>query len=125
MPAIIETGMNLYEANKQLLANEPVLDPIQRNQKIKELADNLNLADHFYMMLCRERSDYTIFNFNSSRNIERFKSDLAECLGNRGETLAIDKKGDEVWEIWIRDPATKEVFMYLFFNYDQGVLAYE
>ena len=62
---------------------------------------------------------YTVF------IIETFEGSLDEfrpTLLNRGQVLSIDKQEDENYEIWIRDPETKENFVYYLFDYSFGII---
>lgn len=128
MSILLDSGMNLYDANKQLLANEKPLDPIIKSKKIHNIADTINKKtgkESFYMLLCRERNDYTLFNFRNPQDYSDFINDFNECLYNRGEVLAIDKQESGAWEIWLRDIETEEIVVYYFFDYNLGVLIYE
>ena len=128
MSILLDSGMNLYDANKQLLANEKPLDPIIKSKKIHNIADMINKnteKERFYMLLCRERNDYTLFNFRNPQDYSDFINDFNECLYNRGEVLAIDKQESGAWEIWLRDIETEEIVVYYFFDYNLGVLIYE
>ena len=128
MSILLDSGMNLYDANKQLLANEKPLDPIIKSKKLHNIADMINKnteKESFYMLLCRERNDYTLFNFRNPQTYSDFINDFNECLHNRGEVLAIDKQESGAWEIWLRDIETEEIVVYYFFDYNLGVLIYE
>ena len=128
MSILLDSGMNLYDANKQLLANEKPLDPIIKSKKIHNIANMINKnteKESFYMLLCRERNDYTLFNFRNLQDYSDFINDFNECLRNRGEVLAIDEQESGAWEIWLRDTETEEIVVYYFFDYNLGVLIYE
>ena len=128
MSILLDSGMNLYDANKQLLANEKPLDPIIKSKKLHNIADMINKnteKESFYMLLCRERNDYTLFNFRNLQDYSDFINDFNECLYNRGEVLAIDKQESGAWEIWLRDIETEEIVVYYFFDCNLGVLIYE
>ena len=128
MSILLDSGMNLYDANKQLLANEKPLDPMIKSKKIHNIADMINKKtekESFYMLLCRERNDYTLFNFRNPQDYSDFINDFNECLYNRGEVLAIDEQESGAWEIWLRDTETEEIVVYYFFDYNLGVLIYE
>lgn len=124
--AEIELG-NLYDINKELMKNEPVLDPILFNRKIGDIADDmLRFCDyqdlHYWMLLCHERRDYTIFNIISSEEVESIAFELGPTLRNRGKILSIDQKEEKAWEIWIREEQEDENFVYYLFNYDDAVI---
>lgn len=116
----------VYEVNKKLsLENDKPLDPIALNLKIKEIAEKMLVGD-FWMLLCNERRDYTIFDVKKG-NQKETEPALRETLQNRGDVVTIfwnDKY--QAWEIWVRDvnPLTteKEDYMYLFFDYSSAIV---
>jgi hypothetical protein len=116
----------VYEVNKKLsLENDKPLDPIALNLKIKEIAEKMSVGD-FWMLLCNERRDYTIFDVKKG-NQKETEPALRETLQNRGDVVTIfwnDKY--QAWEIWVRDinPLTteKEDYMYLFFDYSSAIV---
>ena len=118
--ADIDLGMNLYEFNQMGMANEPPLDIIALQVKTREMIEDLySTKNPYWMLLCRERNDYTVFIMIT---IEGTVEEMLETLKNRGQVLSIDKQKDGNYEIWIRDPDTKENFVYYFFNYEFGIV---
>ena len=116
----IDTGLSMYDINKNLMAQEKPLDPIATNRAVKDAADGVLASfKRYWMLLCRERSDYTVFIINSSKNLE---NELKETLLNRGQLLDITQQEDGNFEIWIRDPETKENFVYYLFDYSFGII---
>lgn len=118
---------NLYDFNKEAMKNEKPLDPIQFNLKTNEIAEEMwnEMEDYgrqYWMLLCHERRDYTLFNILGSVDTEPIIKELRPTLTNRGLILAADRQSDGAWEIWIRDPETDENFAYYFFQYDKGVI---
>ena len=116
--------MNLYDANKQLMENEPPMDPIMFNKKTYECAQKM-IDGKYWMLLCHERRDYTVFNLQGKMTVRDINKDIIECLKNRGIVLAIDEQSDGNYEIWIRDKKTKDNVIYYLFNYEFGVIEYE
>ena len=115
----IDTGVSMYEINKNLMAEDKPLDPIMINKVVKSTAKEiLSSFKKYWMLLCRERNDYTVFIINGY-NLEK---ELKETLLNRGYLLSIDKQDDGNFEIWIRDSITKENFVYYLFDYTFGVI---
>lgn len=113
-------GANLYEVNKQLSANEKLLTESRRQMRKNQIRlwfrDNV---DHYAMLLCHERRDYTVFNIQVSP--ADAADILYECLDNRGGIVSIDKTSDGVaWEIWVR--IDEEDYCYYLFNYDAAVI---
>lgn len=116
----IDTGLSLYEINKNLMKEEKPLDPIATNIKITETADSMLASfKKYWMLLSNERKDYTVFILNNSKNLSK---ELKETILNRGILLSIDKQKDGNFEIWIRDPETEENYIYYLFDYTFGVI---
>ena len=93
----------LYDINKNIiLNNETKLSEGTLNSK-KEIIKNFltNTKNFYYMLLCNERKDYTVFDFHMCGNVTNEKRmDCAnclvdECLTNRGEIRAIDLTEDK------------------------------
>lgn len=112
----------LYDFNKEAMKNEKPLDPIQFNLKVNEVAVELQEREaQYWMLLCHERRDYTIFNIIACQNHKDIEFELKPTLLNRGNIISIDKQPDENWEIWIRDDSD-ENFVYYLFPYDNGII---
>lgn len=122
--ADIDLGMNLYEFNKLAMKEFKILDPIILNKKISEIAsymmDNCNTS--WYMLLCHDRRDYTVFHMTDNKNLEQLNRDLKDTLTNRGKILDITQLKDKNFEIWIRDDVTDENFVYYLFDYQYGII---
>lgn len=116
----IDTGLSMYEINKNLMKEEKPLDPIAINIAIKKAADGiLSSFKKYWMLLCRERNDYTVFIITGSNKLE---DELKETILNRGKLLDISQQEDGNFEIWIRDPETEENFVYYLFDYTFGII---
>ena len=78
----------------------------------------------YYMLLNKERSDFTLFNLGDRDGIEMNRivyTELKECIQNRGDIIAAGKTDDEnAYEIWIS--INGEAFIYYLFPYDLGVI---
>ena len=118
----IDLGMNLYDFNKQAMSQIEALDPIEFNRITEEIADIMfsnkekKLA---WMLLSNERKDYTVF---IPLTKEGTLKELRPTLRNRGIITDITKREDGNYEIWIRDPETKENFVYYLFDYTFGLI---
>ena len=111
---------NLYDLNKSAMQNEKALSSSALRNKLNEVKNHL-FTKGYFMLLCNERRDYTVFNIKANENISIAKVDLKECLMNRGEILSIDKAEDGIaYEIWMRIEG--EIFVYYLFPYDMGVI---
>lgn len=112
-----------YEINKNLVKKyEKVLtdEELQNKKDIVDKFTNDN-NNHYHMMLCHDRRDYTVFHTNSSVN--SVYSELLECLKNRGKIYAIDITKDEgAIEIWLE--IEEDMYCYYFFPYDSAIVEY-
>lgn len=115
---VVDTGMTLYEFNKQAMNQFNSLDPIQFNLKTEEMINDLSKCKYL-MLLNAERKDYTIFRILSAEGTVK---ELRPTLQNRGLILSIDKQENGAYEIWIRDDITKENFAYYLFDYSGAVI---
>lgn len=115
---------NMYEVNKQLMKYET---PITEEEIINRKNDITNWLfetdNKYYMLLCHEKRDYTIFAVQSEMGAEDIADILIdECIYNRGDLVAIDKvPNEEVYEIWIKD-LSDEYNCYYFFPYGEAVI---
>lgn len=122
----IEFG-TLYDINKNIVKqNEVKLSEGLLNSKKEIIKNFLNTQNHFYyMLLCNERKDYSIFDFKDfktpTRCMDCAKCLVDECLKNRGEIRGIDLTKDKTAiEIWMI--IDDEAYVYYFFPYDNGVI---
>lgn len=121
----------LYDVNKNLIQNAiKALDETALNSK-KEIIKNFlrKTNNNYYMLLCNERKDYTIFTIgnieNKEQKIEKLPFVLIdECLKNRGEIRVIELTEDrDAIEVWIS--VNDESFAYYFFPYDSAIINME
>ena len=123
-PSELSMG-TLYDMNKSIINQIPALSKTKLQELIKEIGyDFWHRDNKYYMLLCRECNDYTIFRFSEKtlETAEVFNTDFYECLTNRGETISIERKDGGAYEIWIR--FNNESYCYYLFEYDMGVLEY-
>ena len=112
----------LYEINQSAVAAEK---PLTRTELKKALRDInqffYNHNDNYFMLLCRERYDFTLFNlkYKEQFSMRRLMNDFEECLTNRGEVISIEEVPD-AFEIWIK--IDDKAFAYYLFSYDTGVI---
>ena len=117
--------------NKNIIQQLPVLSVRDLSEKITDLSLSLHERYQYYMLLNKETSDYTLFNFaNKSQKCIEFRNDLAECLLNRGNVVSVERApGEDAYEIWLKthpydDSEEEQVLCFYFFPYDLGVLEY-
>lgn len=120
----IDVGMGtLYDVNKQLNLNEKILTRTEIKKVLREVKDYFRKhKDKYFMLLCKEKSDYTLFNFNNKNDISLQSAikDLQECLENRGQIISIEPDGEYALEIWLK--VDDDTFLYYIFPYDIGVI---
>lgn len=117
----------LYDLNKKLVQdNEIKLSDAILNSK-KEIIKNfiIDKNNYYYMLLCNERKDYTIFHWRNICNSEDAKEIstilVNECLFNRGEIRGIDlTKNKDAIEIWMSIEG--DSYVYYFFPYDSAII---
>lgn len=117
--AEIDLGMTLYDFNKEGMKQEKLLDAITLNRKVADMVKDIAARSKYWMLLSNERKDYTIFIILTT---EGTYNEMMPTLRNRGDVLSIDKQEDGNYEIWIRDPDTKENFVYYLFDYTYGII---
>lgn len=116
--------MNQYDLNRQQMANcNPIPLPLL-TQETGNVAGWFGSNDEFkyFMLLCRERNDYTIFNV-IEHNYSEAALGLFECLTFRGQTLAIDYNHDaQYYEIWVKCFDEELPSMYVLFPCNDFVI---
>lgn len=116
-----------YEMNKDLIKRyekELSLEKLKSKKEmyLKYLNDN---TGNYYMLLCNDRKDYTVFHLKYNDEViksEDFSfNELLECLINRGKVYGFDRTEDNAAiEIWLM--IDNEIYCYYFFNYDNAVI---
>lgn len=109
----------LYDFNKQGMAQLNPLDPIDFNRRTSDMVKDIFERSKYWMLLSNERKDYTVFILLTE---EGTLKELRPTLQNRGKVIDITKQPDNNYEIWIRDPATDENFVYYLFDYSFGII---
>lgn len=117
----------LYDMNKNIVQNSEIkLSEGALNSK-KEIVKNFvnKTNNYYYMLLCNERKDYTIFHIdnicNDKKPMELSLCLIDECLVNRGEIRGIDlTKDNDAIEIWLSIEG--ESYAYYFFPYDAAIV---
>ena len=123
--ANIELG-NLYDFNKSAMSQFKPMDMIAFNKATLDIAQEMREAAeknnrHYWMLLCHERRDYTLFNIIAAELANSIVNELRPTLSNRGDIIDIEKQEDGAYEIWVRDNEN-ENFAYYLFPYDNGVI---
>ena len=127
--ADVDMGLNVYEFNKNIMKQLPVMeeDRIQKvKETLKEYLENTP-AEQYLMLLCREKNDYTLFNFYDQWNEYDFSNDVIECFENREVGIVNVEVIDNgiAMEIWVKRPGQMEdADLYYLFPADQMVIEY-
>ena len=116
----------LYDINKVAIEKEGALNRPTFLNKIKEVEkyfrEKTTTKNHYFMLLCNELKDYTVFNFMSNNFIQAAE-DVRECLINRGKVYSIERTEDNIaMEIWIKYEDDDELHCWYLFPYDNGVI---
>ena len=122
----IEMG-TLYEMNRNVAVAQKELSRTELKKGLREIKYFfLENSNKYFMLLCREKYDFTLFNLKHKRDfsIHKIIQDLEECLSNRGQILSIDlTDAKDAFEIWIK--IGNEAYVYYLFPYDIGVIEEE
>lgn len=123
---------NLYDINRQLMEKEPKIssDELQLAKEKLRAWISRRFEQKYFMLLCHELRDYTLFNLDKTDcwklakpdSVLHAADDIIECMQNRGELLIVDEQEDEAWELWIRN--ADGCFVYYLFPYGAAVLEY-
>ena len=122
---------NLYDMNKQFMDQEPSMTKEALEEAQKGLSNWFfeRIEQKYFMLLCHEQRDYTIFNLDGLRigSTDKEKSitaayDVVDCMRNRGAILAITLQEDGAYELWMRNE--EGCFAYYLFPYGPAVLEY-
>ena len=116
MGTLYDLNKSIVEKNIDALSEEDMKN--KKNLIIKFLEDTDN---YYYMLLCNDRKDYTVFH-HLDTNIECLQDVLIdECLPNRGCTKSIElTKNNDAIEIWISIDG--DSYCYYFFPYDEAII---
>ena len=124
--AEVDMGLNLYEYNKMIIKQLPVIEDLSKVEKtIWEFWENAPF-DSYLMLFCREKNDYTLFNFNGNE-ASNFVNDIFECFTNRGVGIVNVEVIDNGFalEIWVKKPGQMEdADLYYLFPADEMVIEY-
>lgn len=118
-----------YEFSKDMVKQLPNLTEGQLNSK-KEIVKNFlrKSLNNYYMLLCNEQKDYTVFRITNNEEKDRDEQKqevvnilIDECLLNRGGIRGIDlTEQQDAVEIWLY--IDEEAYVYYFFPYDEAVI---
>ena len=117
----IDTEITLYDANKQIMCKQPILDMDKVEKGIENVVFWLSgQHDDYFMLLCHERRDYTLINFIGTRkNFLKAGEEVKETLWNRGDILDIGFE-EGIVTLWVL--IDEDAFLYHLFPFNMGVI---
>lgn len=125
--AEVDMGATIYDFNKNIMKQLPVIEDLAGvKETLYEYIENPS-ANQYLMMYCRERSDYTLFNFAHNWDREMFVEDVLECVRNRGFGIVNCEIVDDgvAIELWVKSPGQmEEAYLYYIFPADEMVIEY-
>jgi hypothetical protein len=117
--------MNLYDLNKNVISQLNPLTPGEITMKMSLIRDYYNQANNIYhMLLCKDFSYYTIFNYDSMLSFPDFPSAICTIITELGEVYSIELLEDGAMEIWIKPTGEESPYAFYLFPYDAGVVYY-
>lgn len=117
-----DTGMTLYDINKNIISQAPYLDKAQIKDRIK-LIDNFvsSIGSSYFMLLLNELKYYTVF-VKSDKHPTTCGEEVIECLKSFEckikDIILLEDNG--AIEIWIEKD--EEIYAMYFFNYEGGIV---
>ena len=127
--ADVDMNFTVYDYNKNIMKQWPVLEGEGLENVKKEFRNYLENtpAEQYLMMLCREKNDYTLFNFYDTWDDAQFADDVIECFENRGVGIVNAEVIDNgvAMEVWVKRPGQMEdANLYYIFPADNMVIEY-
>lgn len=116
-------GGTLYQMNKQVVKQTTTYTKDELKEKVNSQVIPFfkKCGAEYYMMLCHEQRDYTVFRLTTGNPTQQTAKDVFECLFNRGKTYSIEPTQDgAALEIWIK--INSQPYCYYLFSYNEGVL---
>ena len=110
-PIKIEGGMTVYDVNKAVILQMPSKITSAELEPCKKLLRSFKKLGYF-MLMCREENWYTVLRVRKTKNNpDKFEDLVIELLQKRGEIKGLNL-----------DEEKNEVFMYLLFSYNWGII---
>jgi hypothetical protein len=127
--ADVDMNFTVYDYNKNIMKQWPVLEGEGLENVKKELRNYLENtpAEQYLMMLCREKNDYTLFNFYDTWDDAQFANDVIECFENRELGIVNVEVIDDgvAMEVWVKRPGQmEEADLYYIFPADSMIIEY-
>lgn len=116
---------NVYELNQSAISNFPPLNESDIRKNLRKLEKYFaNSNTQYYMLLCRELYDYTIYTIDRKHyNKQKAASEVMLTLQERGQIVEIDQTDDKVaYEFWVIYNEDNKAHVYYLFPYDKAVI---
>lgn len=120
-----DTTFTLYELNQANMEQIKPLDVVFLKKACINACKNIK---GYWMLLNRERADYTVFHKKEKLNDADSGEQLYKTLTNRGKVIDFTELESGAYEIWIRMPVVRdgkeetENFVYYLFEYNFGIV---
>ena len=115
-------GITMYDINKQIINQMPVLTDEQiAEAKLSLIHCIKETENEYYMLLCKEISYYTLFHIVDYLTEPNIYDEIIDCVQNLGDIKSIELIDNSVIEIWFQ-PKDDEAKVMYFFAYDAGVI---
>lgn len=113
---------SLYDFNKMAYAKMPPIPANKAQEKLTDIASWFSAKPtKYFMLLCKELADYTVFNFESF-DYNKGKEELEDIIKSRGLLLDIVyNEAASGYEVWMRR-IDGSVHMYLLFRCDDFIV---
>jgi hypothetical protein len=110
----------LYEFNKSAMSKDKKMSSFKLTETLNKMIPFF--SEHtYFMLLCHEQRDYTVFRLSSTEKEKNAIQDLKKCLINRGDILYIEKENiNNAYEIWMR--IEDNIYVYYLFPYDEAII---
>lgn len=119
----IDSGATVYDMAKQGAAIAPELSQEAISKLIDEMSEFIDThKDNYYMLLCNERRDYTLFDARTYPTASHLAKDIIVCMKNRGLLVEYEIQAEGV-ELWSRED--DDAAVYYFFPSGKMVVTYE
>ena len=115
---------SLYDMNRYFYSQLPDMDEKKKEELIMNIAMwfSSKPTNKFFMMLCRELNDYTIFHFEHP-NHSKGKTELEELLKSRGSVKDIYYNHDtDTYDFWLLSSLDGQIQMYKIFMCDDFII---
>ena len=123
-PIKLEGGTTVDDVIKAVILQMPSKITSAELEPCKKLLRSFKKLGYF-MLMCRENNYYTVLRVRKTKNnpdhFEDLVIELLQQNGNEIKGLNLNEKKDGV-ECWVYDKEKNEVFMYLLFQYNWGVI---